>query len=173
MIKIKSQNKLLLNSLNDYLENSGIALRGISNDLFTFDVECDEHNLIIKFDNKKKIFNLPVEINVITSYLSEKIKNLFVSFQGYDYYPYKRLIRNKNKKSYLTDIQNTIFYNLYFSKLGIDKQTLYGTIWSEDKNISINKLDTHLTNLKNQLLKELDFKIALQSNKKNLQLSID
>ena len=26
MIKIKSQNKLLLNSLNDYLENSGIAL---------------------------------------------------------------------------------------------------------------------------------------------------
>ena len=170
MIKIISQNQLLLRTLNDYFESSDISLRGVSSDLNTIDINSNEDNLVIIVNGARKIFTLPVNINSLTSYLSEKIKHLFVLVKDYQYFPYKRLIIKNNKKSYLTDIQNIIFYNLFFSKSGIDKHVLYRIIWDKDKDIFINKLDTHLTNLKNQLLKELGLKINFQSNNKILQI---
>lgn len=173
MIKINCQNQLLLQTLNDYSVSKGIYLKGISEHLYTVDIKSNEQNLIVAIDKSEKTFSLPIDINSLTSYLSEKIKNLFVLIKGFEYFPYKRLILKNNKKSYLTDIQNIIFYNLFFSKLGIDKQVLYEIIWNKDKDISINKLDTHLTNLKNQLLKEIGLKINFQSNNKILQLLID
>ena len=173
MIKIKSQNELLLRTLNDYFDFSGIFLRGISTNLYTVDIKCNDHSLIVIIDDIKKTFNLPLDINSLTSYLSEKIKNLFVLVKGYEYFPYKSLLIKNNKKSYLTDIQNIIFYNLFFSKSGIDKQVLYQIIWDKDKDIYINKLDTHLTNLKTQLMKEIGLNINFQSNNKILQLLID
>ena len=173
MIKINSQNQLLLQTLNDYFVSKGIYLKGISDHLYTVDIKSNEQNLIVTIDKSEKTFSLPIDINSLTSYLSEKIKNLFVVIKGFEYFPYKRLILRNNKKSYLTDIQNIIFYNLFFSKLGIDKQVLYEIIWNKDKDISINKLDTHLTNLKTQLLKEIELKINFKSNNKTLQLLID
>ena len=62
--------------------------------------------------------------------------------------------------------------NLLKSKDGIDKDTLYQSIWKKDKSIYINKLDTHLTNLK-KLKQELDIKVNFQSQKKNLRLLIN
>ena len=83
------------------------------------------------------------------------------------------MLSGNKKKSFLSDIQNTIISNLVISNNGLNKDTLYGLIWSKDKEISINKLDTHLTNLKNQLKKELDLSINFQSQDKNLRLLID
>ena len=56
---------------------------------------------------------------------------------------------------------------------GVNKDELYGLIWKNDKEVSINKLDTHLTNLKKKLKQELDIKINFQSQNKNLKLIID
>ena len=173
MIKIKSQNELLLRTLNDYFDFSGISLKGISNDLYVVDIENNEHDLMVIIDDIKKTFSLPVDINSLTSFLSEKIKNLFVLVKDYEYFPYKRLMMKNKKKCYLTDIKNIIFYNLYFTKTGIDKHALYQIIWNKDKDIFINKLDTHLTNLKSQLLNEVGLKINFRSNNKILQLLID
>ena len=57
--------------------------------------------------------------------------------------------------------------------MGIDKEVLYKAIWKKDKSIYINKLDTHLTNLKKKLKLELDIKVNFQSHKKNLRLLIN
>ena len=46
-------------------------------------------------------------------------------------------------------------------------------IWKKDKDVSINKLDTHLTNLKNQLKDDLGLKAKFKSREKMLTLSID
>ena len=173
MIKIQSQNQLLLRTLNDYFDANAISLRGISMNLYTVDIKCNDQSLTVMIDDIKKTFTLPLDINSLTSYLSEKIKNLFVLVKDYEYFPYKSLLIKNNKKSYLTDIQNIIFYNLFFSKSGIDKQVLYQIIWDKDKDIYINKLDTHLTNLKTQLMKEIGLNINFQSNNKILQLLID
>ena len=149
MIEIKSQNKLLLSTINNYFVSKGFALSGVSQKLFIIDIESNEKNLIIKFNEIKKTFTLPAEINSVASYILENVKNVFVPIKGFKYFPYKRSISSHQKKSHLTDIQNTIFYNLLFSNEGLDKDFLYEMIWTKDKNISINKLDTHLTNLKN------------------------
>ena len=58
-------------------------------------------------------------------------------------------------------------------KEGIDKDYLYNLIWKRDKSIYINKLDTHLTNLKKKLNQELNLKINFQSLNKKLRLLID
>ena len=65
------------------------------------------------------------------------------------------------------------FSNLIISKSGINKDKLYRLIWKKDKDISINKLDTHLTNLKNQLKKDLGMNAYFQSQDKTLRLMIN
>ena len=86
---------------------------------------------------------------------------------------YKNSLIRDSKKSLLSDIQNIIFSNLIISKSGINKDNLYGLIWKKDKDVSMNKLDTHLTNLKNQIIKDLDIIINFQSQDKTLKLLID
>ena len=66
-----------------------------------------------------------------------------------------------------------IISNLIVSQQGIEKDNLYNLIWTRDKSIYINKLDTHLTNLKKKLNQELNLKINFQSNNKTLRLLID
>ena len=47
---------------------------------------------------------------------------------------------------------------------GIKKTDLYKIIWPNDVDIQINKLDTHLTNLKNLLQEHFDYTIKFKSN---------
>ena len=46
---------------------------------------------------------------------------------------------------------------------GIKKIDLIKIIWPNDKDIFFNKLDTHLTNLKNYLKSESDFDLKFTS----------
>ena len=46
-------------------------------------------------------------------------------------------------------------------------------IWPLDKEVSINKIDTHLTNLKNYLLEELGYKLNFKSSSQKLVLNFD
>ena len=89
------------------------------------------------------------------------------------YFPYQRIISSPKRKSLLSDIQNIIITNLILTDVGVNKESLYKKIWKRDKSIFINKLDTHLTNLKKKLKQELDIKINFQSQNKNLKLIID
>ena len=66
-----------------------------------------------------------------------------------------------------------IISNLMINKEGIDKDNLYKLVWKRDKSIYINKLETHLTNLKKKLNQELNLKIYFQSQNKILRLLID
>ena len=46
-------------------------------------------------------------------------------------------------------------------------------IWSQDKDIQINKLDTHITNLKNKIKKGLNIDLKIITNSGILTLIID
>ena len=115
----------------------------------------------------------PLDINLVFKEIQKILIDISISIKDFHYFPYQRVLINNEKKILLTDIQNLIFMNLIFSKEGIDKDYLYDLIWNNDKTISINKLDTHLTNLKNHLNNEIGIKINFQSQKKNLRLLID
>ncbi len=66
----------------------------------------------------------------------------------------------------LNYISNEILRNLYLYKEGgIDKNILYSSIWPKDKEILINKLDTHLTNTKNLIQDNFNIELKYASKK--------
>ena len=65
------------------------------------------------------------------------------------------------------------YIDVLINNAGINKDNLYSLIWKKDKDISMNKLDTHLTNLKNQLKHDLGITANFQSQDKTLRLLIN
>ena len=56
---------------------------------------------------------------------------------------------------------------------GVLKTELYNLVWPLDVNVQINKLDTHLTNLKNFLKKELQYDLKFVSNQGKIKFLLD
>ena len=137
------------------------------------EVQDREKSIILNINGHKIDLPLPIDINFLKSQILKKIIDINFLIGSYKYFPYQRTISNQNKKSLLSDIQNLIISNLITNKEGIDKDNLYTLIWKRDKSIYINKLDTHLTNLKKKLNQELNLKIYFQSQNKILRLLID
>ena len=107
------------------------------------------------------------------SEIFKSIADIHIPISNYNYYPYQRLVENSEKRSLLSEIQNIILNNILLSKYGVNKDLLYQRIWKRDKSIQINKLDTHLTNLKNKLNEELNLVVNFQSHEKKIRLLID
>ena len=131
------------------------------------------HSLELIIDDLTLNFKLPLNSNL---FLKKFMKNFLIniSLNNCSYFPYQRLIKAKDqKKTYLSYLQNIILSNLIINKDGIEKFTIYKLIWPEDRNISMNKLDTHLTNLKNHINTNLNIKIYFQSHNKVLRLIIN
>ena len=119
-------------------------------------------------------FKLPIDINIFQKKIYEKLFEININFENGRYFPYQRLIKkNDYEKIYLSYLQNIILSNLIVNQKGIEKFVLYKLIWPEDRNISINKLETHLTNLKTHINSNLDININFQSQNKILKLIID
>ena len=154
------QKKILLSSTNN-------------NHQIIIDIQDNEKDINIYINGYKTELPMPIDINFLNSKILEKIIEVNFPLGDYKYFPYKRVISYQNKKSLLSDIQNLIISNLIVSQQGIEKDNLYNLIWTRDKSIYINKLDTHLTNLKKKLNQELNLKINFQSNNKTLRLLID
>ena len=132
------------------------------------------NSLELVIDGTNINFKLPININLFLKHIYEKLFSISIKFNNCKYYPYQRLIKSEDqKKTYLSYLQNIILSNLIINQEGIEKFSLYKLIWPEDINISINKLDTHLTNLKNHLNLNLNIKVSFQSHNKVLRLIFD
>ena len=174
MIKITCSEKFLNSVVNNLLiQKNLINDINIQNFYATIKIEVKDKYLHLDCKGKKENLSLPTDINLFFDRLLRIISDIKISKEEYDYFPYQRLLLRDTRKSLLSDIQNTIFSNLIVSKSGINKDKLYGIIWKKDKDISINKLDTHLTNLKNQLKKDLSINANFQSQEKLLKLLIN
>ena len=174
MIKIDSNNKLLLNTVKSYLLQKD----------YIFSTNNEKHQILIKIINTDKIIileingekielTLPVDINTLITQILKKILDINFLLGDCKYFPYQRIISNSKRKSLLSDIQNIIITNLMFTDVGVNKESLYKKIWKRDKSIFINKLDTHLTNLKNYLYSDLDLSISILSKSNHTKLIID
>ncbi len=174
MIKLICNNQLLYNTIFNYLSQKNILLSSPSrNHQIVINIQDDEKVINIDINGYKAEILLPIDINFLNSHILKKIIDINFPLGDYKYFPYKRIISYQNRKSLLSDIQNLIISNLIITKEGIDKDYLYNLIWKRDKSIYINKLDTHLTNLKKKLNQELNLKINFQSLNKKLRLLID
>ncbi len=174
MIKITCNDKLLLSAINKILVQKNL-INDIKLDNYYADIKIyiKDNNLYLDCNGTKKNLSLPIDINFFFGQVLKIISDIKISKDEYDYFPYQRVLLKNSRRSLLSDIQNIIFSNLIISKKGINKDKLYSLIWKKDKDISINKLDTHLTNLKNQLKKDLGINAIFQSQDKNLKLMIN
>ena len=174
MIKLECENNLILETVTDYLNYKKFFVES-QNGRYQTLIKIYETDKSIKLDVNGNITDiaLPLDINLLASEILKIIIDINIDFGNFKYFPYQRLVTNSNRRSLLSDIQNIIISNLLVSKDGIDKNFLYQSIWKRDKTISINKLDTHLTNLKNKLKLDLDLKINFQSQNKTLRLLIN
>ena len=173
MIKIICNNQLLYRTLHNFFLLKNLILLP-SNKNYQTVIEIQDYDKIIKIDINGHIIEIskPIDINYLNAQILKKIIDINFPLGKYKYFPYQRVILCKNEKSFLSDIQNLIISNLIITT-DVEKEFLYNQIWKRDKSISINKLDTHLTNLKKKLNQELNLKINFQSQNKKLQLLID
>ena len=173
MIKLKCNDILLFKTINALFEQKNLTNK-LNHEKYFAVIRFDysKTNLYLIINGEETVLKTPININYFFSTVLNIVVDVRVPIGNCFYFPYKRALTNNNRKSLLSDIQNVIISNL-ISNNGINKHTLYSLIWKKDKDISINKLDTHLTNLKNQLKKELGIEINFQSNDKILKLMIN
>tara|TARA_Y200000002_G_scaffold382021_1_gene397712 strand:- start:2790 stop:3242 length:453 start_codon:yes stop_codon:yes gene_type:complete len=130
-------------------------------------------NVMISSDEIKINIKKPIIYNNLHSNLFSLLSNTFFKFNNFIYYPLLQKIESQNKNIKLTYTHSIILNNLLLNKLGTEKLDLYKILWPKDKNIQLNKLDTHLTNLKNLFEKEFKYNLNYFSKQSILKILID
>tara|TARA_E500000178_G_C16983729_1_gene737134 strand:- start:1273 stop:1821 length:549 start_codon:yes stop_codon:yes gene_type:complete len=140
----------------------------------TLNISFKEKEISINSSLIIRKFSLPMKIDNVISSLFELINNFYFKNSVIQYFPYSKYIKDQNsqKKINLNEIHNIILSNLFlnFDK-GLSKEELYYFIWPKDKIYSQNKLDTHLTNLKNILSGLENFKKNFKTEKGIVRLN--
>tara|TARA_Y100000996_G_scaffold398575_1_gene366750 strand:+ start:4177 stop:4707 length:531 start_codon:yes stop_codon:yes gene_type:complete len=176
MIFIKSNDDFNLRNIIFLLNQKKLSLVKEKSAKYFFDLELifDDKNLKIITASETIILKLPLSIEYFFSEVKNLFINKFISIKDFDYAPVKQSIIYKEKVINLNYIHNIITANLILNiEKGIDKFFLYKLIWPNDKDIQINKLDTHITNLKNKVSNELNIDLKIISSSGVLKLIID
>jgi len=128
-----------------------------------------ENSISIKHENDSLKFNTPVDLNKFWNGIYNLLLNHKINLNSLEYFPLKEEIFYKKSKLKLRNTHNLIIKEIVQSQnYSIIKENLYNSIWPSDKEVQINKLDTHLTNLKNLFKDNLDYDLNFRSNSGNL-----
>lgn len=128
-------------------------------------LQISNKDLLIKTEKIFIKYALPVSFEKIFYELLQALSDIKYELNQLEYNPINQKVTFKNKTIKLKSFHNIIFKNLFLNKdTGIQKELIYLNLWPNDKDIMINKLDTHLTNLKNFLKEELDFNLQFVSS---------
>tara|TARA_B100000989_G_scaffold49488_1_gene32545 strand:- start:12052 stop:12582 length:531 start_codon:yes stop_codon:yes gene_type:complete len=142
--------------------------------IFKLNLYLDKNQIKINSPNNPIFLNLPFSFEQLFSEIKNLYMDEFVNLGKLKYRPIKQSLSLNNNLINLNFIHNVIMINLMLNlDIGVDKIFLYGLIWPNDKDIQINKLDTHITNLKNKIKNELKINLKIISNAGFLKLCID
>ena len=161
-IELLAQKNFVIDQDNNFLPFAQIT---INVDLF--------HKIDLLINDQKKNFLLPINFSDLCKNIIYFLNLIDIQKGEIIFYPFKEEIQFKKKTVKLKHIHNKIFIEAIRNPNGINKTNLYHMIWPLDKEVSINKIDTHLTNLKNYLLEELGYKLNFKSSSQKLVLNFD
>lgn len=167
MYQIKSNNNFYLNSCYELLnqKNFPISLTSQNSNFGIIFLEFKLNVLTVEFNNTREKIDLPLNSHIFTKTIFELLQESEIIFDQLTYSPIKETLSNENTSLKLRNTHNLIIREALMNKgEGINKTDLYKIIWPKDINIQINKLDTHLTNLKNLLQEHFDYTIKFKSN---------
>lgn len=176
MIKIECDDSFLRKNIINLLKQKKFFSKDEYSNKFFFQLKIyqQEDCLFCQVEDDQIKFNLPRNFEEIFEKIFDLVSNKNIHVSIFHYYPFKQSIRINEKITLLTEIQNKIITHLLLNlDNGIEKVQLIKNIWPKDKDIFLNKLDTHLTNLKNQISNELGFDLNFSSKSGILKLCID
>ena len=168
MIYLSSKDEFVQNSLTNLIKQINPLLITTIKDLSFVHIEAHQaiDQLYFAYNQKKEIIKMPVKINDIFDGIYRLIFEKAVIINGFYFFPFKQTINYQGHEVKLNFISNEILRNLYlYREGGMDKNILYSFIWPQDKEILINKLDTHLTNTKNLIQDNFDIELKYASKK--------
>lgn len=138
-------------------------------------IEHNKNILKLVFWNGKNIdLILPLNIGELFQKLYSTLNEYYIHYDSFSYNPTTQVVKKDKLDVKLGNIHNIILSKLLlFQSRSLTKETLYAYVWYDDKSININKLDTHLTNLKNHLEVCLNLNLNIRSSKGNIALYLD
>ncbi len=175
MINIKCDDNFLEKNIINLIEQKKLYIINNYSNKFFFQLDFYQEDkfLYCSIKNEQIKINIPKSFNEIFEKIYDFVSNKSIYLNNFKYYPFKQLMMNEKKNIHFSDIQNKIMIHLLLNpESGIKKIELIKNIWPKDKDIFLNKLDTHLTNLKNQMLSELGFDLKFSSKLGILKLDI-
>tara|TARA_A100001011_G_C14154871_1_gene775599 strand:+ start:470 stop:1000 length:531 start_codon:yes stop_codon:yes gene_type:complete len=176
MIDIKCEDDFLKKNIVSLIEQKKFYLKNDYSNKFFFQLEFyhKENFLYCLMKDEQIKINIPKNFHEIFEKIYDFVSNKSIYLNSFKFYPFKQLMINEEKNTQFSDIQNKIMIHLLLNlDKGIEKIVLIKNIWPKDKEIFLNKLDTHLTNLKNQIFRELGFDLKFSSKSGILKLIIN
>ncbi len=176
MINIKCDDDFLNKNIVSLIEQKNFFLKKNYSNKYFFQLRFNQHEnfLYCSIDDKKIKFKLPINFEEMFEKIYDFVSNKNIILKNFNYYPFKQLLKNEKKSTLFSEIQNNIMIHLLLNlDEGVEKTDLIRSIWPKDKDIFLNKLDTHLTNLKNQIYNDLNFDLKFSSSSGRLKLSIN
>lgn len=174
MILIECNNLFCRNHFKNIIEQCNLPFTINPKELFfdTLLLELLNNTFKIIFQNQTLILKKPIQVNYLYQNILNTVHNFKVIKNDLTYFPFKQILLYKSKETVLRNTHNMIFkiLLLHASKKNLDKKYLYSSIWPKDKEILINKLDTHLTNLKQFLDNELGLNLKIISENNLIKL---
>lgn len=176
MYLIKSNNTFYLNRIYFVLNQIGIPIT-VHDEYFLYgdiSFEFNTNFLSIKVNKIDHKFKLPIELNELVKVLLDTLQLFHIKLDQLQFNPIKETLSDDKKSIKLRNTHNLIIRQAVKHKeIGINKIDLYKTIWPKDVAIHLNKLDTHLTNLKNLLYEEFSYELKYKSLHGNLKFLIN
>lgn len=176
MILLISNDAFYLKNLNLLLKQSNIDTTLNSENKYFFKLQLifDNQKISIKFENETFSFNLPVTFENLLFKIRDLLGKKYIKISNFSYNPVMQIISDKENECHLGNIHNIIFSNLVIDiNKGIKKNELYNNIWPNDKDTQINKLETHITNLKNRVKKDISIDLKILSDGGFLKLVVN
>lgn len=168
MIALKSNNSEFIKYLTLIMSQLGLKQYKTDELNQPFLIELDYKEHLIKINplglEKKKI-QLPCRITKIIQEIEMISKEFYFKIEDLFFFPISQELTmlNKDISVKLNYIHNTILAEMVLNQTGISKTDLYKMVWPNDKEIQINKLDTHITNLKTIINNKFNKKIIFES----------
>ena len=173
MFLIESNDEFLINNLIHLSIQKKINLIFKPNSYYfsKIFIHSNKKNIEIIYNDKNYKISKPFKYDKIFSCIINNLSVFYFQFHRSYYYPVKQIFIFEKKSVRLGKIHHEILSNLLLRyKDGINKFDLYQIIWPEDKDMSINKLETHITNLKNLLHSKVGFSFDIPSNSGQLRI---
>ena len=156
--------------IRDIFEQKNIILSLRKDHNFSLKIDFKDNYLKFSINNYNKKNKVPITFQNLKNNIFDAMSTVKFEFKSFSYYPYLGIIQNSNMSVKLSENYNIILSNLFDNEDGIKKEKLYSCLWPSNKEYTINKLDTHLTNLKNFLKQNCSLDFQFKSQKGLLKL---